>query len=138
MEKKIDAVSSSIKILSERVKSIEDKFELYKSKFLTIDCRLAQQDEKINDLTNELDNVVKLSDLNEMCNRVKCLEKIAEEARRKALHQESYYKRLNLLVHGVEELLDTVWENKLQTQMKLYKVFKEGLYIDLNSICCDC
>ena len=62
------------------------------------------------------------------------MEKIAEDARREALRQESYNKRLNLLVHGIEELPDTVWENKLQTQMKLYEVFKEGLDIDLNSI----
>ena len=112
MEKKIDAVLSSIKVLTERVKSIEDIFERYESRFLIIDRRLAQQDEKINDLTNELDTVVKLSDFNEIRDRVNCLEKIAEGARREALRQESYNKRLNLLVHGVEELPDTVWENK--------------------------
>ena len=64
MEKKIDAVLSSIKVLTERVKRIEDKFELDESRFLAIDQRLAQQDEKMNDLTNELDTVVKLSDFN--------------------------------------------------------------------------
>ena len=37
MEKKIDAVLSSIKVLTESVRSIEDKFELYESRFLTID-----------------------------------------------------------------------------------------------------
>ena len=63
---------------------------------------------------------MKLSDLNEIRDRVNCLEKIAEDARREASQQESYNKRLNLLVHAFEELPDTVWENKLQTQMKLY------------------
>ena len=121
MEKKIDAVLSSIKVLTERVKSIEDKFELFESTFLTIDRRLAQQDEKINNLTNELDIIVKLSDFNEIRDRVNCLEKIAEDARREALRQESYNKRLNLLVYGVEELPNTVRENKLQTQMKFLK-----------------
>ena len=124
---------SSIKVLTERVKRIEDKFELHESRFLTIDRRLAQQDEKINNLTNELDTVMKLSDFNEIRDRVNCLEKIVEDAR-KALRQESYNKRLDLLVHGVKELPNTVWENKLQTQMKLYEVFKGGLDIDLNSI----
>ena len=95
---------------------------------------MAQQGEKINDLTYELDNVVKLSDLNEIRDRVNCLEKIAEDAKREALRQESYNKRLNLLIHGIEELPDTIWENKLQTQMKLHEVFKKGIDIDLNSI----
>ena len=94
MGKKIDAVLSSIKVLTERVKSIEDKLELYKSRFLSIDRGLAQQGEKINDLTNELDTVVKLSDFNEIRDRVKCLEKIANDAWREALRQESYNKRL--------------------------------------------
>ena len=65
---------------------------------------------------------MKLSDLNEIRDRVNCMEKIAEGARREALQQESYNKRLNLLVRGVEKLPDTVRENKLQTQMKLYEV----------------
>ena len=134
MEKKIDAVLSSIKVLTERGKSIEDKFELYESRFLTIDRRLFQQDEKINDLTNELDNTANLSDFNEIRERVNYLEKIAEDARREALLQKSYNKRLNLLVHGVEEPPNIVWENKLQTQTKLYEVFKDGLGIDLNFI----
>ena len=62
------------------------------------------------------------------------MEKIADDARREALQQESCNKRLKLLVHGIEEQPVTVWENKVQTQMKLYEVFKEGLDIDLNSI----
>ena len=134
MEKKIDAVLSSIKVLTKRVKIIEDKFERYKSRILSIDRRLGQQDEKINNLTYELDTVVKLSDFNEIRDRVKCLEKVADDARREALRQKSYNKRLNLLIHGVDELPDTVWETKLQTHMKVYEVFKEGLKIDLNSI----
>ena len=142
MEKKIDAVLSSIKVSTERFKSIEDmkitniedKFDLYESRFLTIDRRLAQQEEKINDLTNELDNIANLSDFNEIRDRVKYLEKIAEDARREALRQKSYNERLNLLVHGVKELPNIVWRNKLQTQTKLYEVFKEGPGIDLNFI----
>ena len=103
------------------MKSIEDKFELYETRFLSIDRRLAQQDEKISDLTNDLDTAVKLSDFSEVRYRVKCLEKIADNARREALRQESHNKRLNLLIHGVDELPGTVWENKFQTQMKLYQ-----------------
>ena len=72
MEKKIDAVLSSIKVFTQTVKSIEDKFKLYKSRLLSIDRRLAQQDEKINNLINELDTVVKLSDFYEIRDRVKC------------------------------------------------------------------
>ena len=102
MEKKIDAVLSSIKVSTERVKSIEDtkitniedKFDLFESRFLTIDRRLAQHDEKINDLTNELDNIANLSDFNEIRDRVNYLEKIADDARREALRRKSYNERL--------------------------------------------
>ena len=50
-----------------------------------IDRRLAQKDEKSNDLTNELNNKVKLTNFDEIRDRVKCLEKIAEDARREAM-----------------------------------------------------
>ena len=93
-----------------------------------------KKDEKINYLINELDTVVKLSNFNETSNKVKYLEKIAGDARREALRQELYNKRHNLLVDDIDDRPDTVTENKLQTQMKLYEVFKERLEIDLNSI----
>ena len=46
---------------------------------------------------------------------------------------ESYSKRLNLLIHGLDETKEA-WETKTQTKSTLAKFFRERLDLDLNSI----
>ena len=58
------------------------------------------------------------------------LEDVADKAKREALQQESYNKRLNLLIHGVEETEGSIWEKKSETQVKLNEFLKDGLKID--------
>ena len=49
--------------------------------------------------------------------------------------QESYDKRLNVLLHGIEEDGDSVWETRDVTLQKIHDFMKEGLQIvDLTSI----
>ena len=49
--------------------------------------------------------------------------------------QESYDKRLNILLHGIEEDVDSVWETRDVTLQKIHDFMKEGLQIvDLISI----
>ena len=47
--------------------------------------------------------------------------------------RESYSKRLNLLIHGLDETKEA-WETKTQIKSTLAKFFQEGLDLDLNSI----
>ena len=43
--------------------------------------------------------------------------------------QESYDKRLNLLIHGLEESKKTYWETHESTQETIYEFFRKGLQI---------
>ena len=53
----------------------------------------------------------------------------------KEVMQESYDKRLNVLLHGIEEDGDSVWETRKVTLQKIHDFMKEGLQIvDLKSI----
>ena len=45
--------------------------------------------------------------------------------------RELYSKRLNILIHGLNELKEA-WETITQTKTVLIKYFTEGLKIDLN------
>ena len=49
--------------------------------------------------------------------------------------RESYSKRLNILIHGLDESKEA-WETTAQTKTVLTKFFTEGLEIDLNYIDC--
>ena len=47
----------------------------------------------------------------------------------KEVMQESYDKRLNVLLHGIEEDGDSVWETRDVTLRKIHDFMKEGLQI---------
>ena len=44
--------------------------------------------------------------------------------------QESYDKKLNLLIHGLEESNKTNWEARGSTQETIYEFFQKGLQIN--------
>ena len=133
MEAKLDAVASAIEILTERIGSIEAKFTLFESKFQKIEQQLSLNEEGITDLTKKLNEMVPKKNFVDLCEKVKYLEFVADEAKKGALQQESCNKRLNLLIHGVEEK-SSVWEDKTQTLVKLNKFLKEGLQIEPSSL----
>ena len=133
MEAKLDAVLSAIELLTKRIGSIEAKFTLFKSKFQKIEQQLLPNKEDITDLTKKLDGMVPKENFVDLCERVKYLEYVADEAKKEALQQESHNKRLNLLIHGVEEK-GSVWKDKTQTLVKLNKFLKEGLRIEPSSL----
>ena len=130
MEAKIDTILLAIEKLSMRVRSLENKFMLFESRFQKIEHQLESNKEDIAKLTKKLDGLEPQVQFDELCSRVKYLEDVADKAKREALQQESYNKRLNLLIHGVEETEGSIWEKKSETQIKLNEFLKDGLKID--------
>ena len=51
-----------------------------------------------------------------------------------ALINESYNKKLNILIHGLAEDESTVWENCETTQQIFQKFLREGLQIELEEL----
>ena len=48
--------------------------------------------------------------------------------------KESYDKRLNILIHGIQEDNNNVWEKKEKTIEKFQDFLKNGLKININEI----
>ena len=95
---------------------------------------MISNEEDIADLAKKLNEIVPKQNFVGLCEKVKYLEYMADEAKKGALQQESCNKRLNSLIHGVEEEKELVWEDKTQTLVKLNKFLKEGLQIELSSL----
>ena len=59
--------------------------------------------------------------------KIEELEKIQINHENKMIMQESYWKRLNVLIYGVKE---DIWEKREDTIFKLENLLKNGLNID--------
>ena len=71
-----------------------------------------------------------LTSLNQMNKRIKKLESMIESYEKSAVMQESYDKRLNILIHGTKEDNDSPWEKQDTTVTKFQEFLKKGLKID--------
>ena len=57
-----------------------------------------------------------------------------DQQERTALQNESYGKRQNILIHGIEENEKSVWENRDTTIQKLKTFMKDGLEMDFDKV----
>ena len=65
-----------------------------------------------------------------MNQKIKKLESMIESYEKSAVMQESYDKRLNILIHGIKEDNDSSWEKHDTTVTKFQEFLKKGLKID--------
>ena len=85
--------------------------------------------DKINKLEQALENKSNINDIDNIHTKLNRIEQQQLEQESKNLMQESYDKRLNLLIHGLEESSKTDWETRESTQETIYEFFQKGLQI---------
>ena len=89
--------------------------------------KLTKQEDQIKDLT---DNKAEAEDLDALKQRIDKLENFKIYHEKEALMRGSYDKRVNLLIHGLGEGKDNVWETKVQTREIFDSFLSEALEID--------
>ena len=72
-------------------------------------------DKKIKKIEQVVSKSANENDLNEAYKRLYYLEGLASERKAQALMQESYEKRFNILLHGLEESDKSAWETRNET-----------------------
>ena len=124
MEQKLDAILTVIDTFSARIHALESKVDSLDKKFNYISEELQEQKKLIIDLETKVEAKVSKEDYYELLARVESLEK-------QDLNREAYSKRMNLLIHGLDE---KVWETKAETRNILTKFMDDGLKIDSSKI----
>ena len=91
---------------------------------------MAKQEHKIKNINNDLEEKVSLTDYRELRDRIARWEFEKKEVKKLELQRESYSKRLNPLIHGLDEVGPSVWETKTQTLDIFDKFMTDGLGLD--------
>ena len=115
IEKRLDEIDSKYNHLSSR---IDDSEEKAKHRNLKVDQLLSTK--------RDSDNLQLLKD------KVATLENFILDYQKTTVMQESYAKRLNILIHGIKEDIkeDHPWEKREETVTKFQNILKDGLKID--------
>ena len=128
VQTKLDKILTSLENLTKRLDVIDRKLEAVNSKINEVEEKF---DEKYNKLEAQLNDKVSQKDFSDLEKQFKKqMELIYEEN----LMKEMYDKRLNLLIHDIEESVASTWESKEQTIQIFQEFLSQGLSIDPKSM----
>ena len=117
--------------------NFENKLEGFNTSLTSLNQKL---DDRYNKLKSQIDNKAYANGVEEVSERLEILEAKARDRENKALMLESYEKRFNLLIHGIDENLRYAWETREQTKHLVEDFMKAGLKIKDSSkiVMADC
>ena len=121
MEEKLGCILKEIENLTTRI----DKFELFKTRLSYLENTF---DDQINKLDKKLETKVDCTVLENFKFRLLSIDQQQITQQTKDIMQESYDKRLNLFIHGIEE--PDAWETLEKTKKLIHNFMKDGLLID--------
>ena len=124
---KLDSILNSIVILTEKVNNFDSKLSTLGTRLDKIENTLS---DKINKMENQMLEKADKSELEELRLRLlHVLEDLKKDQKASAVMKESYEKRLNILIHGVQESPGNAWERPDETIAHVYDFIKAGLQI---------
>ena len=124
---KLDSISNSIVVLTEKVDNFDSNLAALGPRSNKIENTL---NNKINKIENQLQEIADKSKLEEL--RLRLLhvpENFKKDQEASAVMKESYEKRLNILIHGVQESPVNKRERPDETLARVYNFMKAGLKI---------
>ena len=123
----LDSILNSIVVLTEKVDNFDFNLSALGPRSNKIENTLSN---KINKIENQLQEKADKSELEEL--RLRLLhvpENFKKDQEACAVMKESYEKRLNILIHGVQESPVNTWERPDETLAHVYNFMKAGLKI---------
>ena len=128
VEAELNQILVCLETLTKRLDAIDAKYE-------TVNARINEVEEKFDAKLNEIEHQVKdkvcRNEFNHLENQFK---KQIESVYEENLMKETYDKRLNSLIHGLEESETNAWETKDQTTKIFHDFLTKGLQIDPTSM----
>lgn len=125
-EQKLDSVVTAIERIVTKLDAMDTKFDRLDKRLNVLETKLEQKCDQLEKAANYKFDKIEV--------RLNALEKAKSESETAALMQESYNKRFNILLHGIEEDKDSAWEAPKATEVKFDSFLKNALKIERSTI----
>ena len=128
IERKLNEVLKAVGNISERIDKLNEKLENFDRRITKLEYLV---EDKISKFQQELKTKADDSALNKLHLKIRKIEKQQVDQLAKDVMQESYEKRFNLLIKGIEETDTSVWEKRETTLQLVQDFMKRGLQIKI-------
>ena len=118
LEHKLDQILQKLAALEKKVDSCNTRIFKLENKTAALERNLTAKEESIDILDEKMNK----------------FEKFVLDFENTAIMQESYNKRLNVLIHGIEEDEGNAWEKREATVQKFKTFLNDGLNINPDDI----
>jgi len=118
--KKLEEVLTEVKMINLRIDKMETKLDVVNERLDTIELKFSNQINELEVKTNEK--------ITELTNQVVALQKFKENTEKTLIMQDSYNKRLNFLIHGLEET--SAWETHSKWLNICKSFLNKALHLD--------
>ena len=126
IERKLNEVLQAVGNISERIDKLNEKLGNFDRRITKLEYLV---EDKISKFQQELKTKADDSALNELHLKIRKNEQQQVDQLAKDVMQESYEKRFNLLINGIEETDTSVWEKRETTLQLVQDFMKRGLQI---------
>ena len=124
---KLHEVLKEIGEINKRMDKLNQRLDNLETRLNNIEHTL---NERIVNVEKQMTNKIDASVVAEFEKRIAILEYKEEDRQAEAVMKESYEKRLNIVIHGLEEDRNLAWETRQETLKITHRFMREGLHIE--------
>ena len=125
VKEKIDLILKKLDFIEKRLDDIDSKYDYLSSRIDDLEAKVKSRSLKVDNFLSTKPDSKTIQKLNE---KISTFKKVKLAYEKNTVMQESYAKRLNILVHGITE--DYPWEKREETVTKFQSFLKDGLKLD--------
>ena len=115
-DEKLDLIISRLNNMDQNIKKINARITEFDEKLDRVSIRLDTLEKNFQTKCQQIDNLqeskVDIESLDDLTAKLAHLEEFKLNYEKNKIMQESYDKRLNVLIHGIKEDYDNVWEKR--------------------------
>ena len=131
LEKKLDETIKRLNKIEEKISNIGSKIDVVNERLNLLEVKFENRSKEVDNILDTKADIDLIKQLNQ---KIISFEEYQLNYEKAVLMKESYDKRLNILIHGIQEDNNNVWKKREKTIKKFQDFLKNGLKINPNEI----
>ena len=131
LEKKLDEIIKRLNKIEEKISNIDSKIDAVTERLNLLKIKFENRSKEVDIILYTKADIDLIKQLNQ---KIISFEEFRSNYEKALLMKESYDKRLNILIHGIQEDNNDIWEKREKTIKKFQDFLKNGLKINSNEI----
>ena len=126
LEKKLDEIIKRLNKIEEKILNIDSKIDAVSERLNLLEVKFENRSKEVDTI---LDTKADIDLIKQLNRKLISFQEFQSNYEKALLMKESYDKRLNILIHGIQEDNNNVWEKREKTIEKFQDFLKNGLKI---------